>query len=59
MRVWPILPFEKQVVKKECEGCKKNAPFKHNGIYCRIKNWRTGRESRFVDSLKGEKNGRK
>ncbi len=51
--------FEKQVVKKECEGCKKNAPFKHNGIYCRIKNWRSGRESRFVDSLKGEKNGRK
>ncbi len=51
--------FEKQVVKKECEGCKKNAPFKHNGIYCRIKDWRSGRESRFVDSLKGEKNGRK
>jgi len=36
-----------------CDGCKKNNCFKHNGIYCKIKDWETGKTIRFVDLLKG------
>lgn len=35
-----------------CEGCKKNKPFKHNGIYCKIKNWQTKRPIKFISLLK-------
>lgn len=52
--------FERRVISKECEGCKlgygKNADFKHNGIYCKIKDWKENKILRFVDLLKkGEK----
>ncbi len=39
-----------------CEGCAKNRPHKHNGIYCKIKNWQTGRKCKFISLLKREKN---
>ena len=51
--------FERKVVAKPCEGCKigfgEKSRLKHNGIYCTIMNWQTGKSERFVDSLKGEK----
>lgn len=52
--------FERRVISEECEGCKlgygKNADFKHNGIYCKIKDWKENEILRFVDLLKkGEK----
>ncbi len=34
-----------------CEGCAKNRPLKHNGIYCKIKNWETKRAIKFVSFL--------
>lgn len=34
-----------------CEGCAKNRPHKHNGIYCKIKNWDTKRAIKFVSFL--------
>lgn len=34
-----------------CEGCAKNRPYKHNGIYCKIKNWETKRAIKFVSFL--------
>ena len=34
-----------------CEGCAKNRPHKHNGIYCKIKNWETKRAIKFVSFL--------
>ncbi len=37
----------------ECEGCKKNNPLKHNGIYCKIKDWKENKTIRFVDLMNG------
>ena len=51
--------FESRVISKPCEGCKlgygKKSYFKHNGMYCNIMNWETGKVERFADSLKGKK----
>lgn len=46
-----------------CEGCQKDNIFKHNGIYCLIKEWKSkdpdsgkkGRKIKFVDILKSVK----
>lgn len=35
-----------------CEGCQKNNIWKHNGIYCKIKDWQTGGTLKFVSLLK-------
>lgn len=35
----------------ECEGCKKNNRLKHNGIYCKIMDWKIHKTTRFVDLL--------
>ncbi len=43
--------FETVVLSTECEGCKKGNSLRHNGIYCRVKDWETGRTMRFVDLL--------
>lgn len=32
----------------ECPGCKKNAITKHNGIYCKIKDWQLNKTTKFV-----------
>lgn len=45
-----------------CEGCEKNIMYKHNGIYCLIKDWvnkdlktgKTGRKIKFMDLLKNK-----
>lgn len=47
--------FEIRIISKACEGCKTKNPKKHNGIYCKIKDWETNKEIRFVDLLKAEK----
>ncbi len=47
--------FEKRPKGKICEGCAKGLLFAHNGIYCRIMNWKTGKTERFVDLLRGKK----
>lgn len=36
---------------EECEGCKKNDPYKHFGIYAKIMDWNEKRSLRFVDLL--------
>ena len=43
--------FETEIISEECEGCKKGTRHNHNGIYCRIMNWKTRKSERFVDSL--------
>lgn len=35
-----------------CRGCKNDNIFEHNGIYCKIKDWRANKVIRFVDLLK-------
>ncbi len=38
-----------------CEGCKKGDNRRYNGIYCRIKDWKTNKTLRFVDVVMGGK----
>jgi hypothetical protein len=33
----------------ECIGCRKNNIHKHNGIYCKIMNWKTNRTNKFIN----------
>ena len=35
-----------------CEGCKKNNPKKHNGIYCYVMDWETNKKVKFVSLIK-------
>lgn len=44
--------FGETILVNECEGCKKSNIHKHNGIYCKIKNWETGRAVKFISLLK-------
>ncbi len=39
-------------VEEKCEGCSKGNPKKHNGIYCKIKDWEAGKTLKFVSLLK-------
>lgn len=53
--------FETHVISKSCEGCKlgydEKSYFRHNGIYCKIRDWKENKTLRFVDIMKeGEKN---
>lgn len=41
--------FGDEVVSTECVGCKKGDYFKHNGIYCKIMDWKENEVVRFVD----------
>jgi hypothetical protein len=41
-----------RVEKHECEGCKYNRPFKHNGTYVKIMDWESKKAVRFVDLLR-------
>ena len=40
--------------RHQCQGCLKDNIELHNGVYCRIKNWSTGKILQFKDMLDGE-----
>ena len=44
--------FDDERTKLPCEGCAKNDPLLHTGIYCRIKDWKANKTVRFVSLLK-------
>ena len=44
--------FGEEIISKECEGCKKGNNFNHNGIYCKIMDWKTHKTIRYVDLLR-------
>lgn len=44
--------FDDEPQKLPCEGCAKNDPLLHTGIYCRIKDWKTNKTVKFVSLLK-------
>ncbi|MFR9518943.1 MAG: restriction endonuclease subunit M [Rikenellaceae bacterium] len=39
-------------ITEQCVGCQKGDIHKHNGIYCKIKDWQTGGTLKFVSLLK-------
>lgn len=48
--------FETTVEEIECIGCKKGYIDHHNGTYCKVKDWDTGRVIRFIDLINEGKN---
>lgn len=44
--------FDNEPEKRPCEGCARNDPLLHTGIYCRIKDWKTNKTVKFVSLLK-------
>jgi len=47
-------------MKSKCPGCSSGNIYKHNGIYCKIQDWRHKTSKRFVDMIRKEKgNGNK
>lgn len=44
--------FEDELNIHQCEGCLKNDPLLHTGIYCKIKDWKDNRTVKFVSLLK-------
>ena len=41
--------FGEEVTHQECIGCVRNAVTKHNGIYCKIKDWEKGKTIKYVN----------
>ena len=39
----------------ECKGCKTGNHFKHNGIYCKLMDWKTHKSIRYADLINKEK----
>lgn len=46
--------FEKEIIEVKCPGCKHDDITEHNGIYAKIKDWKTGRTIRFLDLIINE-----
>lgn len=44
--------FGEEIVKNECNGCKKNNANRHNGIYVKVMNWETKRKIKFISLIK-------
>lgn len=44
--------FGEETHETICEGCKTDNHNKHNGIYCYVKDWETGKKIKFVSLLK-------
>ncbi len=50
--------FGEDIEKKPCEGCAKNDPFLHTGIYCKIMDWTTGKVIKFISMYKANEGWR-
>lgn len=46
--------FDSTETLVKCEGCSKNDMQKHNGMYCKIKDWKAGKTLKFVSLLKNK-----
>ena len=44
--------FDSNITVQECEGCQKGNILKHNGTYCKIKDWSSNKTLTFVSLLK-------
>ena len=43
--------FDEQKEPQQCPGCKKNDPYSHTGIYCKIMDWEENKTVKFVSFL--------
>ena len=48
--------LETRALKVPCKGCQKNDIKLHNGKYCFIMDWQTGKRKKFVSLIRREKN---
>lgn len=46
--------FGEETHEEICEGCKKNNPKKHNGIYCYVMDWEKNKKVKFSSLIKGK-----
>ena len=44
--------FDDELPEEECEGCKRNSPKKHTGIYCYVMDWEKNKKVKFVNLMK-------
>ena len=44
--------FDTNEIVQECEGCQKDNMHKHNGVYCKIKDWKEDKVLTFVSLIK-------
>lgn len=44
--------FGEEEIEEICEGCKNNDIYKHNGIYCKIKDWDANKTIKFVSLIR-------
>ena len=49
---WQLRLFNDEPEKHPCEGCTKNDPLLHTGIYCVIMEWKANKKVKFVSLLK-------
>ncbi len=50
------ISFLEDEKEEECEGCQQNNRYRHNGIYCYIRDWTTGKKVKFVNVTGGGRN---
>ena len=52
VHVEPSLFGDGEEVRIPCKGCETDDIRRHNGIYCKIMDWETGKPVRFIDLIK-------
>lgn len=52
-----ISMFDSEGEEHPCEGCTKNNPYNHTGIYCEIMDWQAKKPIKFVSLIGGNTNG--
>ena len=49
----PLLDGTTEIRKVDCPGCRLKDRSQHNGKYCKVMNWQTGSEIKFLSLLEG------
>ena len=52
VEVIPSLFGDGEEIRTPCKGCETDDIRRHNGIYCKIMDWETGKPVKFIDLIK-------
>jgi hypothetical protein len=52
VEVIPSLFGDGEQIVTHCKGCETDDIRRHNGIYCKIMDWETGKPVKFIDLIK-------